>query len=270
MPSRFRRRAIGLSLVGACALVLTGCGAPVAVLDPHGPVARSEYHLIVWSFWLMLIVVIPVFALFAYLLIRYRARPGEAHRPPPDETGHRTVEIVWTVIPLCIVVLLAIPTVRTTFRLVHPPSVGAKDPVTIDVTALQWKWVFQYPAQGIETVNYAVIPVGVPVQFMLTADAPMSSFWVPELGGQEMAMPGRELRLWLEASMPGRYAGRNANFSGRGFAHMTFTVIAKPKADFQRWTQVVQQSAPPLSNAQYNRILAPGLVPPMTFSSYSS
>lgn len=251
-------------------LLITGCGTQITVLNPQGPVAASEYHLIVRSFWLMMIVVVPVLILFVYVLVRFRARPGLSFKGSVQE-GNRFLEVAWTIIPLAIIAILAVPTVRTTFALEHPPqTVTSRSPLTIDVTALQWKWVFQYPAQGIETVNYAVIPTGVPVRFLLTADGPMSSFWVPALGGQEMAMPGRHLRLWLEATHPGVYLGRNSNFSGRGFAFMTFHVMAETRVKFDRWIHHVMTSAPPMTNADFNHIWSPGRVPTLTFSSYVS
>jgi len=255
-------------LFSAPLLLLTGCGQTIQVLHPQGPVARQEYHLILYSFGVMAIVVLIVFVLFAFMLVKYRARPGNENITPPEIEGNTKLEMIWTVIPILIVVALAIPTVRTTFALEKPPVTKSyTKPIVIDVTSADWKWIFSYPEQGIETVNYVDIPAGVPIQFELTAIGPMNSFWVPELGGQEYSMPGMSSGLWLEADHSGDYLGRSANFSGAGFAHMTFHVISKPQADFNAWVSHVKQTAPKLTSVDYEKLLKPGLTSRETYSS---
>lgn len=263
------RRWSKTALISAVSLfLLTGCGQNIPVLDPKGPVGRQELHLIEWSFGVMLLVVLIVFVLFTWIILKFRARPENADYIPPEQEGNKTLEIIWTAIPIVIVVAIAIPTVITTFRLQKPPSPTTnKNPIVIDVASANWKWMFSYPQQGIETVNYLEIPAGVPVKFELTAIGPMNSFWVPALGGMEMDMPGEDLGLWLEADAPGTYLGRSANFSGKGFTHMTFDVIAKSQADFNQWAKQVKKTAKPLSVAQYEELLKPGSVGKMTFSS---
>lgn len=246
--------------------VLTGCSQQVQVLDPAGPVARQEYNLILWSFALMFLVVLVVFVLFAYVMIKFRAKPENEGYRPPDVYGNRKLETIWTIIPILVVIALAIPTVATTYRLQAPPKTTTKNPVVINVTSVDWKWLFSYPQQGIETVNYVVIPAGRPVEFELYAVGPMNSFWVPQLGGMEMNMPGRQLGLWLQANQPGVYLGRSANFSGKGFVHMTFHVISKPESSFNQWAQTVKSTAPPLTSSQYQSLLKPGTSAQETYS----
>lgn len=256
------------ALIGLPLLLLTGCGQTIQVLNPQGPVARSEYHLILYSFGIMAIVVLIVFVLFGFMLMKYRAKPENANVIPPEIHGNTKLEVIWTVIPILIVIALAIPTVRTTYALVKPPVTKTyTKPIVIDVTSADWKWIFSYPDQGIETVNYVNIPAGVPVDFELTAIGPMNSFWVPELGGQEYSMPGMNSSLWLEADHSGNYLGRSANFSGEGFAHMTFNVISKPETDFDKWVQQVKETAPKLTSEEYANLLKPGLVNQKTYSS---
>ncbi len=176
------------------------------VLDPAGPVGREELHLIILSAVLVGIVIIPVIGLLAYIVWRFRDKPGNTAPYRPKWSESRVLEIIWWGIPIIIVGILGSATVKTTFALVKPPTQSADmTPITVDVTSLDWKWLFMYPGQKIATVNYAVIPTGVPVQFELTADAPMNSFWVPQLGGQEYTMPGMAMRLWLEATRTGKY-----------------------------------------------------------------
>ncbi|GMA57947.1 hypothetical protein GCM10025858_24500 [Alicyclobacillus sacchari] len=223
---------------------------------------------------MMLLVVLGVFVIYFYVITKYRARPENKDYVPPEIEGNTKWETIWTVIPIIIVIALAIPTVAVTYKLVKPPKVEAATTaatgksLTIDVIAEQWKWVFKYPAQNIETVNYVNIPAGVPVNFELTASGPINAFWVPALGGMEYAMPGMNLKLWLEADHPGTYQGRSGQYSGRGFAHMTFNVNAQTAADFAKWVQTTQQTAPKLTQQAQDQIQKPGLLSkPLTFSS---
>ncbi|AGT33840.1 quinol oxidase subunit 2 [Geobacillus genomosp. 3] len=246
-------------------LLLSGCVERTAVLNPQGPVARTQYDLIMWSVGFMLFIIVVVFALFAFVLIRYREKPENADYEPPEEEGNTLLEIVWTAIPILIVIALAVPTVKATFALEKPPT-DKVEPITIHVTAANWKWIFSYPEENIETVNYVHIPAGVPVKFKLTSVGPMNSFWVPELGGQKYAMDGMETELILQADKPGSYMGRSANFSGEKFAHMEFEVIAQTSRDFKQWVDEVKATAPKLNEDKYAQILEPGLVGRMTFS----
>ncbi|QQE81062.1 cytochrome aa3 quinol oxidase subunit II [Alicyclobacillus sp. SO9] len=247
-------------------LALTGCGQNIQVFHPQGPVAKQELDLILWSFALMFLVVLAVFILFFYVMIKYRAKPENEGYEPPEISGNRKLETIWTIIPIIVVIALAIPTVATTYRLQKPPKNASKDPLVINVTSVDWKWLFSYPKQGIETVNYVVIPAGQPVKFEQNAIGPMNSFWVPELGGMEMDMPGRRLGLWLQANKPGDYLGRSANFSGKGFAHMTFHVISKNPNQFNQWAQQVKSTKSPLTKAEYKTLLKPGTTGRHTYS----
>ncbi|MFC4076344.1 cytochrome aa3 quinol oxidase subunit II [Salinithrix halophila] len=257
-----------LTTAGMMVLLLSGCGQiKSGVLNPQGPVAQKQYDLILWSSILMLIILVVVFALFVLILIKYRARPENEGYEPPDEEGNTFLEIVWTVIPVIIVIALAIPTVTTTFDLEKSPSPDKK-PMTIEVTSAQWKWIFKYPEQGIETVNYVKIPENVPIRFRLTSNDAMNSFWVPELGGQKYTMADMPMYLWLEADKPGEYLGRGANFTGREFAKMEFEVEAEKQADFDNWVKQVKATAPAQTEKAYQKLLKPGTVDRQTFSSY--
>jgi cytochrome aa3-600 menaquinol oxidase subunit 2 len=249
-------------------LLLTGC-APIksGVLNPQGPVAKKEYDLILWSVGLMLIIFSVVSVLFIYMLVKYRASQENEGYEPPEESDNKLLEIIWTAIPVVIVTALAIPTCIQTFALEKSPSPNKK-PLVIEVTSADWKWIFKYPEQGIETVNYVKIPANVPVRFELNAVGAINSFWVPELGGQEYTMPGMAMKLWLEADKPGTYVGRSANFSGRGFAHMQFNVIAQNESDFNTWVDHVKKTAPKQTEADWQKLIKPGLVGELTYSSY--
>lgn len=250
----------------ALLFLLTGCSDRFVLLDPAGPVARTENWNIMITFLLSMLVVIPVLAIMVYVVYRYRDRPGNKAPYTPNWDDSKILEVIWWGIPILIVAILGVFTVRDTFALTRPPS--NQKPMTIQVVSLDWKWMFFYPESNIATVNYVEIPAGVPVQFVLTADAPMNSFWVPQLGGQMYTMPGMEMYLWLQADRPGVYDGKGANFTGKGFAHMNFQVVAKPQAEFELWVKSVKASAPPLTKEKYNQLVKPSIADKQLYSSY--
>lgn len=265
-PHRVRNVLLSSALM---VLFLSGCGSQYRVLDPAGPVGREELHLIILSAVLVGIVIVPVLILLAFIVWRYRDRPGNNAPYMPKWSDSKVLEFIWWGIPIIIVGILGAFTARTTFALTKPPGESKNvTPITVQVTSLDWKWLFQYPGQGIATVNYAEIPVGVPIQFELTADAPMNSFWVPQLGGQEYTMPGMAMRLWLEADRPGTYYGHGANFTGKGFAHMSFNVIATSDAKFNAWAKQVKSSSPALTMAGYQKLKQPGTIHTLSYSSF--
>ncbi|MBP3040901.1 cytochrome aa3 quinol oxidase subunit II [Bacillaceae bacterium Marseille-Q3522] len=238
-------------------LFLSGCENMV-VFNPQGPVARSILDLINWSIFWMLLVVVVVFALFTYIVWKYRERPENKDYEPPEEHGNMFLEVLWTAIPIIIVVALTIPTVKTLYALEKvPEGYEEKEPLVINVTSADWKWIFSYPKQNIETVNYVNIPVGTPVEFKLTSAGTMQSFWVPALGGQKYAMNKMETQLYLVADREGSYFGRNTNFNGRGYAEMEFEVQAQSDEDFAEWVEDVRDTAPKLTEEEYEELLKP-------------
>lgn len=246
-------------------LILSGC--EMVVFQPEGPQARSILDLINFSILMMAIVVAVVFALFIYIVWKYRETPKNKDYEPEEEKGSLGLEITWTVIPLLIVIALTIPTVFVTMAVEEVPSgYEDKEPITIHVTAADWKWIFSYPEENIQTVNYVNIPVNTPVLFKLTSASTMQSFWVPQLGGQKYAMANMENELYLLAERPGTFMGRNTNFNGQGYAHMDFDVVAKTEADYEEWVQDVRKTAPTLTEEKYMEILYPGVVGRMTFN----
>lgn len=251
----------------AATILLAGCDSNYIVFDPKGPVAETQYRLIMLSIILCAIVVIPVLAILVYIVWRYRDKPGNKAPYKPHWDDSKALEIAWWGIPVIIIGILGYFTVRDTYALVKPPVTDSK-PITIQVTSLDWKWLFQYPDQKIASVNHVEIPTGVPVQFVLTSDAPMNSFWVPQLGGQMYTMPGMAMGMWLQADQPGKYFGTGANFSGKGFAHMQFEVVAKPQSEFNEWVQQVKKSSPALTKDGYAQLAKPGLSDQKFYSSY--
>jgi len=240
----------------------------VALLDPKGIVALKERNLIITAILLMLIVVVPVFVLAGVFAWRYRASNKSA-RFASDSGRHLKIKfLIWT-IPTIIVVVLGTITWKTAHELdpFRALESNAK-PITIQVVALRWKWLFIYPEQNIATVNFVEFPQNTPVHFELTADAPMNSFWIPQLGGQMYAMAGMTTQLNLMASEAGEFAGSAAEINGKGFAGMRFVAKSTTAQDFDSWVRSVKQTRNTLALADFDKLAEPSQNNPRTF--YSS
>ena len=229
----------------------------IPVLNPKGMIALKERRLLIDATWIMLIVVIPVFIMTAAFAFKYRESNTKAKYTPDWEHNH-FAECLWWGVPLILIIILAVLTWRSSHDLDPFKPIEAKNkPLTIQVVALDWKWLFIYPEQGIATVNFVQFPAHTPIVFEITADAPMNSFWIPELGGQIYAMPAMRTKLHLIANENGTFRGVSSNLSGVGFAGMTFTAKATSGPDFARWVQLVKQSGSQLNLEAYNELVKP-------------
>lgn len=259
LPKKKRRspyKFISLLLSAGLAALILGLlirRSSFPVLNSAGPIASGQQELLVKAFLLMLIIVLPVFALTFYFAYRYRETNKKAtYRPNWD--GNRFAETVWWAVPTLLIIVLSIMTWRGTFALdPYKPLAPAKDTLKVQVIALDWRWLFIYPDQNIALLNELRLPVDKAVRFDITADAPMNSFWIPQLGGQVYAMPGMGTRLHLKADRTGNYYGASANISGEGFADMNFTTKVTSRDDFDAWIKTAQQQ-PMLSESQYNKL----------------
>lgn len=241
-------------------------GKDVALLNPKGWIAREQAGLMIFSTGFMLAIAIPTLGLLYYFAWKYReSNRAAVHQPQRKHSPFFWVGL-WS-IPIIAVITLTSVVWPATRRLDPRRTVAAEaDPLTIQVVALRWKWLFIYPEQQIATVNYVQVPTDTPLKFELTADeAPMSSFWIPHLGGQLYAMTGHRNQLNLLADTPGSYRGRTAEINGAGFSGMTFTVQATRPDDFETWTQQMPKTSPPLDRAAYQSLLVPSQQNPRAF-----
>lgn len=227
------------------------------VLDPQGPIATQERDLIVTAFIIMLVVAIPL--LIALYTFAWRYRAGKKNvKYEPDHAGSVFKQLLWWAIPGTVIVIIAVMNWKSTHVLdPYNPIVSNVQPLTIQVVALRWKWLFIYPAQGIATVNYVQFPEKTPVHFELTADAPMSSFWIPQLGSQIYAMAAMQTQLNLMADTTGEYAGKDTEINGAGYAGMTFMAKSTSEDDFNAWVTSVQQTSSSLTMDEYDRLAEP-------------
>lgn len=230
----------------------------VSLLEPKGIIAEKELKLMQTAGILSLIIILPVFALTGFIVWKYRASNKKA-KHSPDWDSNRWLETIWWLIPCAIIVVLAVITWRSSHELdPYRKLESDKKPLTIKVIALQWKWLFIYPEQDIATVNYLQIPEKTPINFDITADAPMNSFWIPQLGGQVYAMAGMNTKLHLMANGRGTYDGSSANISGEGFSRMRFNVQSVSEDGFDLWvTSVKHAPKKELNLTSYNELAKP-------------
>ncbi|WP_088003469.1 cytochrome aa3 quinol oxidase subunit II [Gottfriedia solisilvae] len=245
---------------------LTGC-EPLLVLDPKGPQAQTQAKDIILSIQIMSVIVIVVFAMLAFMLIKYRASKQKNDVEPPYIKGSLLVELICVGIPVIIIVFLSIVSVQSNNKVeAVPEKYKNEKPLIIYATSSDWKWHFSYPEEQIETVNYLYVPTKRPLEFRLYSDGPITSFWIPQLGGQKYAMSDMVTTLHLAADVPGEYMGRNANFSGKGFAENTFNVEAVSDQDFKEWVMDVKANAPKLTEDKFTKLLEPGHLGQLTFT----
>ncbi|MEK5400524.1 cytochrome aa3 quinol oxidase subunit II [Paenibacillus sp. FSL K6-2859] len=258
-------RRIIIAIILVFSTLLTGC-QPLKVLDPKGPQARTTANVIWISIGTMALVVIVVIVLYAFIIRKYRASNQSEDYEPPYIEGSLKLEIVWTAIPVLIVAFLSFVTIISTFKVEAVPEGYSKEPLVIYASSSNWKWHFSYPEEDIETVNYLYIPTNRPIQFKLYSYGPISSFWIPQLGGQKYAMADMVNTLNLAADIPGEYTGRNANFTGEGFAEQTFSVNAVPPEEYDEWVDEVKETAKPITEAKFDELLEPGHLGQSTFT----
>lgn len=240
----------------------------LALFTPKGIIASKERDFIILAVLLMFVVMIPMLITGYFFAWRYREGNHKAKHNPE---GEKLVGgLLWAIIPAVVVVsLISIVWIGAheldPFKAIDNPGVK---PLTVQVIALDWKWLFVYPEQGIATVNYLEIPEKTPINFQLTADeAPMSSFWIPQLGGQMYAMAGMSTQLHLMADGVGEYSGQSAEINGKGFAGMKFVTKSVSGSEFSDWVKRVKTGYPALTLDRYNQLILPSEYNPVSYYS---
>src|SRR5215475_10991902 len=262
----YRSCRLGWSAAGA-ALLVASC-QPAGVLDPQGPVASAERLLLINSTAIMLVVVIPVIVATLAFAWWYRSSNTRASRGTDESYEERIEFVVWSIPALTVILLGGVIWIGSHQLDPRAPIPGHSDPLWVDVVALDWKWLFIYPDQGIAAVNQLVIPAGTPVTFRITSATVMNSFFIPQLGSQIYAMGGMTTHLNLLADAPGEYPGISAMYSGDGFSDMRFIAKAVPAGDFNAWVARVRGTGSALDEAGYAQLAKPSLaVPPTTYRS---
>lgn len=236
-------------------LVMFSLRGNIDVIDPKGMIGVKQRDLLVLATFLMLLIVVPVVIIAVVFAWKYRVGNSKA-KYDPHWNDNFLAECIWWGLPCIIIAVLSVITWKGCYELdPFKPLASDKKPLTVQVVALDWKWLFIYPEQGIASVNFFQIPKGTPVNFEITSDAPMNSFWIPALGGQIFAMPGMRTELHLIADELGTFRGVSANLSGRGFSGMTFKVKSSSQVDFDKWVKSLQRSKKKLDLDEYAKLV---------------
>ena len=258
-----------LALVFLLGLSLASCTTVGGVLHPAGVIASQERTLLFDSVALMLIVVIPVIIMSVAFALRYRSTHKTSDYKP-NWSHNVYLEAIWWGVPMIIIVVLGVLTYKKTHQLDPYKKIDVPGkPLLIEAVAMQWKWLFLYPKQGIATVNYVEIPNNRQVQFYITADAPMSSFFIPQLGSQIYAMAGMRTRLHLLPNREGTYEGMNSQYNGDGFSDMKFKAKVVSIKEFDNWVSNHKKVGKKLDLSVYRALSKPTIdVKPIYYSSF--
>ncbi|MBF4521535.1 ubiquinol oxidase subunit II [Acinetobacter towneri] len=235
-----RQTILAVLSLSTMAALLTGCGGDLVLLNSKGPVASGQSNLMMTAIYLMLLVVIPSAIMALWFGWKYRASNKDADYQPT--WSHSTaIEIVVWGIPVIIICILAWLTWWGSHKYdPYRPLESDKTPLTVQVIAEQFKWIFIYPEQNIATVNELRFPEQTPVSLRLTSNFTMNSFFIPALSGQIYAMAGMQTHLNVLADNTGEFRGFSSNYSGYGFSQMRFKAHSVTQADFEQWVTAVK------------------------------
>ena len=223
----------------------------------YSPVKRDIIALNDMVLWIIIAITILVAALLVWVMWRYSAK----RNPHPTLTAHNTfLEIAWTLIPILILVVIAIPS----FRLVFFENNTAHPKLIVNVTGHQWYWEYSYPnAKGLDFIsaivpgdklkagearlltasNPLVLPVGEKVRFLISSDDVIHSFFIPALGVQRYAIPGRTIQTWVRIDKPGVYEGECNQICGTNHSRMPIDIVAVTPAQFKAWQAAAAKQA---------------------------
>lgn len=248
------------SLFSVMALLLAGCGKPfLSTLQPAGEVADMQYSLMLLSTAIMVLVIIVVTIIFVFVVIRFRQRKGEEKKIPKQVEGSHKLEIIWTVIPILLLIILAVPTVSATFKLADVKPMNKekrnKDIVVVNVRANLYWWEFEYPDYGIITSQDLVVPTNERVYFNLKASDVKHSFWIPAVGGKMDTNVDNKNQFWLEFDQKatdkagGIFYGKCAELCGPSHALMDFKVKPLPRKEFDQWVEKMKNAKPVVTDS---------------------
>ncbi|WP_137134414.1 ubiquinol oxidase subunit II [Rhizobium sp. FKY42] len=260
--------------LSALALPLALSGCDLVVMSPSGDIAMQQRDLIIVSVVLMLLIIIPVICLTFYFAWHYRRSNINAKYDPEWHHSTRLEVVIWAA-PLAIIIALGAVTWVSTHKLdpyrpldridANRPVTPETKPITIEVVALDWKWLFLYPEQGIATVNEIAAPIDTPIEFKITGSTVMNSFYIPALAGQIYAMPGMQTKLHAVMNKEGVYEGFSANYSGDGFSGMRFKFHGMSNDNFGQWVARVKGQGSALNRDAYLKLERPSSRVPVTY-----
>lgn len=232
-----------LTLFGSLALILSGCGKEnLSALIPKGYGAEKSLDLIILTTIIMLCVLVIVILVYVTVLVRFRKKKGQKDFIPKQVEGNKTLETVWTIIPIILLIIIAVPTVAATFDLADESA--ASKSINVEVTGNQYWWHFNYKGQKIQTSQDLYIPTGEKVYLNMKSSDVIHSFWVPAISGKMDVNPANENTMFIEAYEEGVYYGKCAELCGPSHALMDFKVIAVSPEEFDKWVEDMQNVDP--------------------------
>ena len=242
--SKFARQFTTILGLTALTALTAACNTPMSTTVLGGSDNEAIWGPYTLIMWLAGIVFVVIMAITAAFTLMFRERPG---RQAIQMHGNTRLEVIWTMIPVAIVVAMAVPTISTIQTQAAPPPADALKVVAI---GHQWWFEFQYPDLGISTANELRIPEGKPVHFELRTVDVIHSFWVPQIAGKVDMVPGHTNFLTFSANTarPEPYLGQCAELCGFSHANMRFRVFVDTPADFDTWTKsATAKAATPVS-----------------------
>ncbi|MEI5906033.1 cytochrome c oxidase subunit II [Bacillus spongiae] len=253
MKARLQKKGRLIALFATLTLILSGCGeAFLSTLQPAGEVAQTQYDLMILSTLIMVGVIVVVTIIYAIAIIRFRRKKGDENKIPKQVEGSHTLEIVWTVIPIILLLILAVPTVTATFNLADTSGMdkvdedGNREALVVNVRANLYWWEFEYPDLGIVTAQDLIVPTDEKVYFNITASDVKHSFWIPAAGGKLDANVDNINTFYLEfdsekADEAGNlFYGKCTELCGPSHAIMDFKVKTMDRDEFDGWVTAMQ------------------------------
>jgi len=227
-------------VIAGLALVLSACQTSPTFLNPASPIASHESNLYMTILIMALVVFVLVEGALVWILIRDRKRDGD-DEIPRQVYGNTSLEVIWTAIPILLVIVLFVMTVQTANAVAAPKALSSD--MNLRIVGHRWWWEFDYPDLGIATANELHIPVGKTVQVSLESVDVIHSFWVPQLSGKTDVIPGQNNTMWLKGDQVGEFLGQCAEFCGTEHALMRLKVYVDSQDDFDTWAKNQQQPA---------------------------
>jgi cytochrome o ubiquinol oxidase subunit 2 len=253
---------------------LGGCGQAYGMFHPVGPVATTEFHFLLISTGIMMLIIVPTTAMTCIFALRYRKSRNATY--DPSFSHSLMLELAMWGVPMLIVLVLAYCTYRSV-ALVNPASPealgsvqagdalgsglqgsnGQPHPLEVDVITTDWQWIFVYPAQHIATIDDLVVPAGQNVQLELTSASVVNDIYIPQVLAMIDVMPGMRTLDSFRVDRPGNFEGFSADFSGDGFSWMQFSTRIVSPADFAGWVKQTQAATDHLSYARFQQLAQP-------------
>jgi cytochrome c oxidase subunit II len=246
--SRLGQKLRVISPILPAAAFAAGCTAfadpnlPQSTVFPLSDWAHQIQNLYSLIFILAAIVFIAVEGFLLFTVLRYRRTAD--NRLPSQTHGNTTLEILWTILPAIVLLIIMVPSIGTIFASDAAP---AGNNLRVKAIGHQWWWEFQYPDLGITTANEFHLPLNQTATFELESVDVIHSFWVPRMGGKVDNVPTRTNHMWYTPQQVGEFPGQCVEFCGLQHANMRLRLVVDTPEDFQRWVQRLQQPPPPIA-----------------------